>query len=112
MITTSTVKPGVLLKLRAIVVPSGQNQKHFAHTLEIWQQRALLICPVSLPSNVPCQLFLEIPLNDAKTKFETVEIASTIQFSVLIGQLGQYRIGVKFITMPAAAENSLQRILR
>lgn len=101
-----------LIKLRAALIPAGQTQPHFCRTLELWPQRALLLCPVNVPGNARCQLFLEVPSNASKTAFESVEIECSVQFSVLVGQLSQYRVGVKFTRVSDEAERALERLLR
>lgn len=112
MDTSYSTTSSALIKLRAALIPAGQTQPHFARTLELWPQRALLLCPVNLPSNARCQLFLEVPSNASKTTFESVGIACIVQFSVLVGQLSQYRIGVKFSSVSDEAERALERLLR
>ena len=101
-----------LAKLRAALLPAQQTQPHFCRTMEIWQQRALLLCPVNLPAQLRCQLYIEIPINAGKTEYEQVELGCTVQLSVLVGQLNQYRVGVKFTDIPEASEKALQRLLR
>lgn len=112
MHTSYSTASSTLIKLRAALLPAGQAQPHFCRSLELWQQRGLLLCPVHLPTNACCQLFLEVPTNANKTAFESVEIGCSVQFSVLVGQLGQYRIGVKFTSISAEAERALERLLR
>ena len=112
MDTSYSTNSSTLIKLRAALVPAGQQHTHFARTVELWPQRALLLCPANLPANAQCQLFIEVPANASKTAFESVEIGCSVQFSVLVGQLSQYRIGVKFTHIPPAAERALERLLR
>lgn len=112
MDTSISNSNSVVVKLRAALIPAGQTRTHFSRTLEIWLHRALLLSPINLPTNCNCQLFIEVPANASKTAFESVEINCTVQFSVLVGQLDQYRIGVKFNKLSSSAEAALQRLFR
>lgn len=102
----------VVVKLRAALIPAHTGQTCLARTVEIWPQRALLLSPVNLPTNSSCQLYIEVPANSAKTAFETIELACTVQFSVLVGHLNQYRLGLRFNRVPSAAEQAIQRLMR
>lgn len=112
MDTSLASKTSILIKLRAALVPAHTGKTSLARTVELWPQRALLLCPVNLPTNSSCQLYLEVPANAARTSFETVELTCTVQFSVLVGHLNQYRLGLKFNRVPPAAEQAIQRLMR
>ena len=98
------------VSLRAVLIHPHHKGTVYGRTVELGINRAVLLVSAPLPVDLPFKLFLEIP-NLKTVGNRTVEINGIVQYSVLVANINQYRLGVRFETLSPTAHEAVQGLL-
>lgn len=101
--------PRTTISWRAALVEAGKRNIIHARAVEISQSGAGLLSDEVLPVGMRYQLFLEV-IDPARGNRQAIELACQVVHSTLVGNISQFRSGVKFTSQSQALQAALARL--
>lgn len=86
----------------AIQMPST-NEFLQGKTMDVSTSGACVLFDKNIPVGTSCLLYLEVPLPEKQTK-KAISVNCKVMNTTLVGNISQFRVGFKFVSMDAATD--------